>query len=51
MALIPLYKMYREKRQENMMCDEALFYLGINYKKKGGIYQKMIQVGTHGYLR
>lgn len=31
---VAAYKIYRDKRPENMMADDAPFYLGINYTKK-----------------
>ena len=30
------YKIYREKQPENMMADDAPFYLGINHTKTDG---------------
>lgn len=30
------YKIYREKQLENMMADDAPFYLGIPHKKTDG---------------
>ena len=30
------YKIYREKRPENMIADDAPFYLGINHTKTDG---------------
>jgi len=34
--------MYREKRPENMMADDAPFYLGINFTKKDCSRKKLV---------
>ena len=44
---VVVFKMYREKRPDNMMVDRAPFYLGINVAKKDGS-KELVQVGTHG---
>ena len=42
------YKIYREKRPENMMADDAPSYLGINHPKTDGSKKTLVQVGTYG---
>ena len=36
LRLVVAYKIYREKRPENMMADDAPFYLELNHTKTDG---------------
>ena len=46
---VAVYKIYRDKRPKNMMPDDASFYLGINYPRKGSsknIWFKAASIGV-----
>ena len=42
------YKIYREKRPENMMADDAPFYLGINHTKTDGSKKHWVKSAPMG---
>jgi len=43
-----VYKMYREKRPENMTADDAPFYLGINFTKKDSSHKNWFKSAPMG---
>ena len=42
------YKIYREKQPENMMADDAPFYLGINHMKTDGSKKHWFKLAPMG---